>query len=86
MQTANLAFHWDMISRVDGIGVINRAVEDRVYLRGDETRERLEDIKNGWNLTPLRISDERFVLYSKVSSSLSNPSDEKKLDGVSSYL
>jgi hypothetical protein len=67
---------------VDDIWINNCDFEERVYLRGDETQERLEEIANDWNLVPLHGSLEEFISRLRVSSPFSNSSpysDEKRL-------
>jgi hypothetical protein len=53
---------------VNGIWIINRTIGEGIYLRGDETCQRLEEIANGWDLVPLHCSMEEFISRLQVSS------------------
>jgi hypothetical protein len=70
---------------VDGIWIINPAIEGRVHLCGDETPERLEEIADDWDLTPLHGSKAKFISLLQVSFPFSNLlrcSDEKKVEAA----
>jgi hypothetical protein len=52
---------------VEGICIINSEVQECVYLCGDETPERLEEIAAGWDLVRLQVSQQEFISQLQVS-------------------